>query len=136
MLNRFYYFRKEIQILLSKAAKESSSKRVTFKLKTYEMSKSDWRQINVLRLIFSTFEQATLKLQGDIYHTVGLTIPYVAQALMAIEAFDTPEFEAENPLLALGIKDASKKILKYYPLRGSNIDRLKHFTLQQCLILG
>ncbi|KAF8000104.1 hypothetical protein HF325_005033 [Metschnikowia pulcherrima] len=133
MLERFLFFREELLQLLEVVKLEPKFKQKGYKLKSLSISEFDWDYIGTVYEILKGFEFRVKKLQGSNYQTASSTIPYVAQISMMLEEINDSEFKRSQPLLTLGLLDACDKILKYYNIRGSTIEPLKHLYLATVL---
>lgn len=132
MIDRFLYFREEIDELLREAKRVSKAKSLT--LEAYAITDVQWEYLTLIRDILEVFKAPTLGLQASAYETLSLTIPYVSMLLRDLKKLRNDERGNTNPYIAQGIDDACGKLLEYYPLdEGSDIKRINPLFLATVL---
>jgi hypothetical protein len=65
MLERFLYFRKEINIVINKANSLSNSKKKDFNLESFNIIEEDWDYLVKIIDILEFFKKPTIKLQSS-----------------------------------------------------------------------
>lgn len=125
MLERFLYFRPEITKLLKIVENIPPRTRANFGLKILVIEDSTWSYLQLLCDALQLFVKHTIQLQYDTKETSNMTIPYVCKIIEGINEFKTKEIAQTNPLIALGLEEASKKFLQYYPIVDADISPLQ-----------
>lgn len=134
ILQRFSYFRDEIELLLNRVRRHLRSKQQgSEEVDAFSMDESDWNYIQTISSILDIFVQPSLLLQGYTYKTANLTIPVVLSIWRKLKDLNNEFMKEHNPLLSLGLLDASKILLEYYPIRDTDIEPLKHLYLATVL---
>ncbi|KAM9937942.1 hypothetical protein OXX80_002541 [Metschnikowia pulcherrima] len=131
MIDRFLFFKEEIEQLLKQA--EFQPNRDRFGLRDFRITAFEWTYLIDIRNILEIFLQPTKKLQGHNYETSNLTIPFVSTILKELDKWKQKGFESTNPYIALGIEDACDKLREYYPIDNEEIEPLKSLYLATVL---
>ncbi|KAM9927795.1 hypothetical protein OXX59_002305 [Metschnikowia pulcherrima] len=116
MLDRFLYFRKEIDILLSKCTAPDQRDRAVSCLDLMKISADEWDYLSSLREILHVYHEPTMNLQSSKRATIHMTIPYMWFLLEDLSAFVTESLKATNPWLSEGLSEARKTLDQYYPI--------------------
>ncbi|KAF8005362.1 hypothetical protein HF325_000819 [Metschnikowia pulcherrima] len=110
MLDRFLYFRKEIDILLSKVTAPDQRDRAVWCLDLMKISADEWDYLSSLREILHVYHEPTMNLQSSKRATIHMTIPYMWFLLEDLSAFVTESLKATNPWLSEGLLEARKTL--------------------------
>jgi hypothetical protein len=120
MLERFLYFRKEINIVINKANSLSNSKKKDFNLESFNIIKEDWDYLVKIIDILEFFKKPTIKLQSS--SSNSYTIIYIVLLYNKIKGIINI---IEDPFLKAGLLQALEKLLFYFPIENTNINKLK-----------
>lgn len=115
MLDRFIWFKDEIELLLEKARQLSTSKRNDLKLDTLEITNIEQDYIIKVRDILEVFRVPTKKFQARDYETISWTIPRVVGLIRDLKDFLEDSYNITNPYILFGLNQAIIKIYDYYP---------------------
>ena len=131
MLERFIYFKDEIDILLEKVRNLNKSKQANINIDSFIISEIEWNYIIKVRNILEIFRKPTIKLQANNYSTIYKTIPYIIRLFKDLESYTLDSIiEENNPYLAIALLEAYNKLEEYYPIKNiNNIDKLKDLYL-------
>ena len=130
MLERFIYFKEEIDLLLEKASNLSTSKKSSINIEAFNIEEEEWNYLILVRNILEIFRKPTIKLQSSNYSTIYYTIPYITRLLKEIENYTLDNIlEENNPFIINALLESYNKLLEYYNIKDSNINKLKDLYL-------
>lgn len=62
-----------------------------------------------------------------------MTIPYVCGVLKSLKECEFQEVARANPLITMGLQEARKKLLQYYPVFSDDIEQIKDLHIATAL---
>lgn len=116
MLDRFIYFREEINILLSNLRALKEEERDLLDLDVFQITDIEWDYLSNLVKILFVYQEATMSLQAPEKTTIHMTIPYMCLLLDDLRSLDTYDLRVANPWLSEGLLYAREKIYQFYPI--------------------
>lgn len=120
MLERFLYFKKEINIVLNKANKLNSSKKKDLNLDNLSFKDEEWDYLKKIIDILEFFRKPTIMLQGSTSNVY--TIIYIIQLY---NKYIGIKDIIEDSFLKEGLNQAINKLLYYFPINSTNISSIK-----------
>ena len=130
MLERFIYFKEEINLLLEKANNLLNSKKNNININSFIITNNKWNYLILIRNILEIFRKPTIKLQTSNYIIIYYIIPYITKLLSKIENYTLKNFKETNPYLSITLLEAYNKLLDYYSIKDkTNINKLKDLYL-------
>ncbi|GEQ66618.1 hypothetical protein JCM33374_g281 [Metschnikowia sp. JCM 33374] len=128
IIDQFIDFEREINQLLNYAKKASETTKEQSNLEVDEITFAEWSYLTKVRDILKALRNPIVKAQAFTRPTANLIIPTVHRTLKKLEGF----MGNKNPYLAMGLTEASKKILEYYPLQD-DMDKMRNIYLATAL---
>ena len=117
MLERFIYFKEEIDLLLDTARKLDSSKKKNLNFNKFTITTIEWNYLIYIRDILDIFRKPTIKLQAIKYSSNYLVIPYITKLLYKLNSFNNSS--RTNIYIKTAIIEATSKLLEYYPITNT-----------------
>ena len=127
MLNRFIYFKEEINKLFNLVNNLPTNKKNNLNLNKYNITNNEQDYLTTIRDILEIFRKPTIKFQTSSYSTIYLIIPYINRLYNKLEDYREQE---TNSYINLALKEASNKLIKYYPIKYiNNFNEIKDLYL-------
>ena len=134
MLERFIYFKEEINLLLEKANNLLNSKKNNINIDSFIITNNKWNYLILIRNILKIFRKPIIKLQASNYTIIYYIIPYITKLLSEIENYTLKNLEETNPYLSIALLEAYNKLLDYYSIKDKTyINKLKDLYLTTLL---
>lgn len=133
MIDRFIYFREEINYTLERARDLDKREQNNLGLDALEITDLEWDYLKTLHNILGVFYAPTIELQASKKATISLTIPHVQKLLESIKALNNEILQATNPYLAQGLLEAYAKLYEYYPIHDEKCPSMSNFIIATIL---
>ncbi|GEQ69187.1 hypothetical protein JCM33374_g2858 [Metschnikowia sp. JCM 33374] len=133
LIDRFVYFRDEINGLLEQVRSYEKQERDALNLDVFEITDLQWDYLLTLRKILVVYYEATVELQASTKASIHLTIPYVSYILKDLKTLNSDMLQSTNPYLARGLSEAYGKLHDYYPIHSNDGQRNLHLYLATVL---
>jgi len=101
MLNRFIYFKEEINLLLNLVNDLPTNKKNNINFNKNTITNSEWKYLTTIRDILEIFRKPTIKFQTSSYSTIYLIIPYINRLYNKLEDYIEKE---TNPFINIALE--------------------------------
>jgi len=139
MLERFIYFKEEIETILEKAKKLPNKNKKGLNLEKFTITTQEWDYLILIRDILEIFKKPIIKFQATNYSTIYYIIPYITRLLNKLENYTIKKKEINsnyNIFIEIALKEAINKTLEYYPIRTTREIDPKLKTLYLVIVLN